>query len=88
MNKKQNPNLTLKDIDKLLAQQTVVILSAVDEKLKRTEARINKKIDKLITTIDRFLKRLKDVEDEFEIMKLDINRMKKVIREKLGVDLS
>ena len=27
-------------------------------------------------------------EDEFEMMKLDINRLKKVIREKLGIDLS
>ena len=28
-----------------------------------------------------------DMEDEFTMMKNDLNRMKKVIREKLGVDL-
>jgi len=85
--KKSNQPASQKEVEKLLSQQTVVILSAVDEKLKKTEIRISKKIDKLITTLDRFLKRLKDLADDFVAMKLDINRFKKVIREKLGVDL-
>ena len=88
MENRQDRKLTLGAIDKLLSRQTIVILSAVDEKLKRTELSINKKIDKLTTTLDGFLKRLTVAEDEFELMKFDINRMKKVIREKLGVDLS
>lgn len=45
MSRKQKENPTLKDIDKLLTKQTVVILSAVDEKLKKMEFRIDKKID-------------------------------------------
>ncbi|MDI6603212.1 MAG: hypothetical protein QME57_03815 [Patescibacteria group bacterium] len=96
-------NSDLKKVEKLLNQQTAVILSAVDEKLKinkidilvgvdqklvKMETRINQKIDKLITTLDKFLKRLTNIEDEIEIIKLDINRLKKVIREKLGVNLS
>ena len=87
MAKKQVQQLTKKEIEKLLSQQTVVILNAVDEKLKKTEIRINQKIDRLTTTLDRFLKRLTTIEDEFEIMKADINRLKKVVREKLGVEL-
>jgi len=51
------------------------------------EARINQKIDKLVTTLDKFLKRLTNMENEMEIIRLDINRLKKVVREKLGVDL-
>ena len=43
MNKDQNKKL-IKDIEKLLDQQTVVILSAVDEKLKQSEERVNEKI--------------------------------------------
>jgi len=88
MIKKKNQQLTSKEIERLLVQQTTVILNAVDERLGRMEIRINQKIDRLTTTLDRFLKRLTDTEDEFEIMKADINRMKKVIREKLGVELS
>ena len=106
-------NTDLKRIEKLLDQQTTVILSAVDEKigkleksfdtklsvtqlnilsevdkkLVKMEARINQKIDKLVTTLDKFLKRLTNMEDEMEIIRLDINRLKKVVREKLGVDL-
>jgi hypothetical protein len=104
MPKKQigKANIEVKKIEKLLSQQTSVILLAVDEKLSITElnilsevdkklvkmeSRINQKIDKLITTLDKFLKRLTDIEDEMEIIKLDINRLKKVVREKLGVDL-
>lgn len=115
MVRKQTKKITteLKNVEKLLNQQTTVILSAVDEKvgkleksfdaklsvtelnilasvdqkLIKMEARINQKFDKLVTTLDKFLKRLTDMEDEFEMMKLDINRLKKVIREKLGVDL-
>jgi len=103
---KKSPEL--KNIEKLLNQQTTVILSAVDEKIERLDAKVEivdrkisslekriakleikveQRFDQLITTLDKFLKRLTNLEDEFEIMKFDINRIKKVIREKIGVDL-
>ena len=79
----------------MLDKQTNVILSAVDVKISDLERRISKleiKVDlrfnQLATTLDKFLKHLTDMEDEFTVMKLDINRLKKVIKEKLGVDLS
>ncbi|MCD6528245.1 hypothetical protein J7K44_01240 [bacterium] len=102
---KQKQQLNTKKIEKLLRQQTDVILDAVDDKLlkhqryidyrtsnlekrlDKMEMRINQKIDKLITTLDKFLKRLTDIEDEFTLMKEDIKRVKRVIKEKLGVDL-
>ena len=102
MSKGKTTHLTSKEIEKLLSQQTKVILNAVDERLTKTELRllnnvdqkivkmelrIGQKIDKLTTTLDRFLKRLTSIEDEFEIMKADINRLKKIIREKLGVEI-
>jgi hypothetical protein len=102
--------IKLKDIEKLLDNQTKVILSAVDaklqktdvkmnvmkvelisamdEKIRRSEERINQKIEKLTTTLDKFLKQLTDTQNEFAAMKLDINRLKSVIKEKLGVDLA
>ena len=94
MVKKTAQQLTAKEIEGLLNQQTVVILNAVDEKmlkmekrLDRMEFRINQKIDKLINTLDKFLKRLTDLEDEFTLMKADLKRVKVVLREKLGVIL-
>ncbi len=66
--------LTKKDIQELLAEQTTVILDAVDEKVKNLDLRFTEKLDKLTTTLDKFLKRMTEV--------------KKVIKEKLGVELS
>ncbi len=45
------------------------------------------KLDDLTTTLDKFLKRLTDVEGEFVFLKEDLRRVKAVIREKLGVSL-
>ena len=91
------------NIEKLLEKQTKVILDAVDVKLsinqinilagvdkrlEMMEMRINRNIDKLTTILDKFLKRMTGMEDEFTIMKHDLNRVKRVIREKLGVNLT
>ena len=51
------------------------------------EERFTKSLNELTKTLDKFLKRMTDMEDEFEFMKADINRMKTVIREKLGVSI-
>ena len=72
-------------VKELLAEQTVVILDAVDEKIKALDLKFSQKFDNLTTTLDNFLKRMTDIEDEFTMMKHDLNRMKKVIKEKLGV---
>ncbi|MDP4007039.1 MAG: hypothetical protein Q8P55_00375 [bacterium] len=92
-----------KDIEHLLNEQTKTILNAVDEKLSITEVRIlsdvdkkilaseeriNRKIEKLTTTLDQFLKRMTDMEDEFTMMKNDLNRVKQVIKDKLGIELT
>ncbi len=108
MTKKTTHQLPSKGIEKLLNQQTIVILNAVDEKigkmdkrfnfvdhetvvlrkkLEQMEMRVNQKIGKLTTSIDKFLKKSTDLEDEFTLMKADLKRVKTVLREKLGVTL-
>ena len=84
---KKDKTIALKDFKDLLNDQTLIILSAVDERLQKSEERVNKKIEKLISTLDGFLKRSTALEDEFEMMKIDLNRVKQVIRTKLGVRL-
>lgn len=56
-------------------------------KLEKLEGRFMQKLDELITTLDKFLKRVTDVEEEFIFLKEDLRRVKAVIREKLGVSL-
>ena len=101
MASKEKP-INKKDIQELLSNQTTVILNAVDEKLSvgliRLEMRIDKKLeameerwnrkfDKLIVTLDKFLQKMTSMEDEFATMKNDLSRVKRVIKEKLGVEL-
>jgi ribosomal protein L29 len=98
----KTPSLSKRDLERLLAEQTKTILHAVDERLAAHEAgltvtiekhsehvekRFDQKLDKLMTTLDRFLKRLTDFEDEFHLLKREIARMKSVLREKLGVTI-
>ena len=89
MAKKQTEkNINLKSIEKLLNEQTTVILSAVDEKLQKTDVKILA-VDEKVEALDRKISKLEiKVDQRFNQLKLDINRLKKVIQEKLGVDLS
>jgi hypothetical protein len=77
-----------KQLEQRLVEQTDVILTAVDERIKALDLKFTEKFDKLTTTLDNFLKRMTDIEDEFTMMRNDINRIKKTIKEKLGVELS
>jgi hypothetical protein len=94
MARKIEEKLTKKEIEKLLKEQTRVILDAVDEKvlglekkIAKLEIKMERRFDQLITTLDRFLKRLTDLEDEFTIMKAEIRKIKEVLKEKLGVEI-
>jgi predicted Zn-dependent peptidase len=51
------------------------------------QLRFDKSLDELTKTLDKFLKRLSDIEEEFTFMKEDLKRVKAVLREKLGVAL-
>ena len=77
----------LDGVKELIAEQTVVILNAVDEKIEALDLKFSRKIDELTTTLDNFLKRMTNVEDGFTMIKNDLNRMKKILKEKLGVEL-
>jgi Zn-dependent M32 family carboxypeptidase len=94
MARKIGEKLTKKEIEKLLKEQTRVILDAFDEKIlglekkiAKLEIKMERRFDQLITTLDKFLKRLTDLEDEFTVMKAEIRKIKEVLKEKLGVEI-
>jgi len=76
-----------KDIKELLGEQTVVILTAVDEKIAALDLKFTQKFNDIITTLDGFSEKISTLATEFTMMQQDIKRMKKVIKEKLGVEL-
>ena len=94
MTRKIEEKLTKKEIEKLLKEQTRVILDAVKEKvlglekkIAKLEIKMERRFDQLITTLDKFLKRLTDLEDEFTIMKAKIRKIEEVLKEKLGMEI-
>jgi len=92
--KTKTGNVTVAEIKKLLDKQTETILVAVDDKLSKMQRQIDaldlkfsQKFDRIITLLDKVSKRLTDSEQEFELMKRDLKRVKAVIKEKLGVEV-
>jgi len=57
---------------------------ALGDRMDKLEA----SIDHLATTLDEFLKRLTNHEDEFTILKAENAKMKKIIKDKLGIEVS
>ena len=74
-------------VDERLVAQNIAILAAVDKRLEKFENLFRGELSRLTNTLDKFLKRLTDTEEEFVFMKHDVNRIKAVLREKLGVAL-
>jgi len=69
-----------------------VELKVVNLEIDMKEVKANVKetkdiINKLFNRIDKFLAMLEKLDQEFTIMKKDIEKIKEVIKEKLGVDL-
>jgi len=117
-------DVTKKDLEDLLGQQTKIILDAVDERFikmdihfderfkkmdmyfderfkkmdmyfderfagleKRLEA-VEKSIQKLTTTLDVFLQRLNDNEQEFTLLKAKVDKIASFIKERFDVEIS
>jgi len=94
----EQTSVLLEAVDKRLPAQGVRFNKRLESRLSAQEIRFNarleklesrfmQKLDELTTTLDKFLKRVTDVEEEFIFLKEDLRRVKAVIREKLGVSL-
>ena len=58
------------------------------EDAKKERARIEAKVNEIYNAVDGFIKVVTKLEDEFAALKEDLKRVKLVIKEKLGVDLT
>ena len=79
MKKKQTPKLILKDIDKLLNQQTVVILDAVDKKLVKTRNELREEMSQqviiILNAVDNKLeKTTKEFKEEINTLRISIDK--------------
>lgn len=87
MKKKLNKKLTLENINELLAQQTVIILGSVDEKLEETKKEFKEEINGLRTSIDKFVGFYTKQDQEFTVMKEHLKRLEARV-EKLETKLA
>jgi hypothetical protein len=90
--------VTRKDLEGLLSEHTQTILSAMDMRFNKMEAHFDRRIDNvrddlridinnIQTLIDGYVKAQEDYKQEFEIMKKEHDLMKKIIKEKLGLEI-
>ena len=63
------------------------LFSGIERRIDKLEERFLSRLDHFTTTLDKFLKRFTDIEEEFVFMKDDPKRVKAVLREKLAVSL-
>lgn len=77
-----------------LADFTESIVNEIDERLHAMEARMDKKYAKeatvreLTITLDKFLKRLTDNDDEFALLKAEVDLIKKIFKERFGIEIA
>ncbi len=88
---KKEKFITEKHLDKRLSQQTQVIIAAVDgileKRLEKVKNELKKDINNVQILIDGYVKAQEDFKQEFVIMKEEVKQMKKVLKEKLGVEI-
>lgn len=76
-----------KHIEKQFIAQNIALSAELDKRFAESDKRFTEALNRLTNTIDKLLKRAVDLEEEFTFMKADLNRVKAVLREKLGVTL-
>jgi len=80
-----------KYLDEKLKEQAQIIIAAVegvlDRRLEKTEENLKKEINNVQTLIDAYVKAQEDFKQEFVIIKEEINRIKEILKEKLGVEV-
>ena len=77
-------------IDKRFDEQTGIILDALDTRFSKMESQINDMrydINFMQTTLESHIKGHADSDQEFVIMKEEMNQVKHVIHKKLGVEI-
>ncbi|MBU1102105.1 hypothetical protein KJ853_00410 [Patescibacteria group bacterium] len=74
-------------VDGVVTKRFAVFGQEMDRKIEKSEERLGKKIDNVQTLIDGYVKAQEDFKEEFVIMKEEVKQMKKVIQEKLGIEI-
>lgn len=84
--------VTKEYLDEKFKEQAQIIIAAVDgvldKKLEKTEENLKKEINNVQTLIDAYVKAQEDFKQEFIVIKEEMNKIKQILKEKLGVEIS
>lgn len=88
-------SITKKDLegvlDKKFNQYQGAILEAMNYKFQQLEQRMDnfdEKLNKLMTTLDNFVKMMTDSKEEFIILKAEVDQIKSILQEKFGIKIA
>ena len=97
MVKKATKNLLIKDIEKLLGQQTGVILDAVDDKIQKVDSKIHKidsrmlgmenrmdNLERRMSSLEKSMDELRNTLDKFLKKLTDFNDEFKIVKARLS----
>lgn len=101
LTKKDLEEVLDKKLDEKLPRYQTAIIEAVDVKFINLGVRLDARFtrieediselkiatNKLLVTLDNFLKRLTDWEQEFNILKYEVDLIKTTLKEKLNLDI-
>lgn len=77
---KEHSQVLVEAIDKIVSQR-------LKEGLERVEENLKKEINNVQTLINAYVKTQEDFKQEFVIMKEEMNRIKEILKEKLGAEV-
>lgn len=79
-----------KRVDERFNKIEVTLIAVVEDlkKARNERQKLEARIKETYNAVDGFIKVVDKLETEFTIMKEDLKRVKEVIKEKLGVDLT
>lgn len=89
---KEKQFITKEYLDEKFKEQAQVIVTAIDgvldKRLEKTEENLKKEINNVQTLIDAYVKTQEDFKQEFTIIKEEMNKVKEILKEKLGVEVN
>ena len=76
----------IKEVIRTEVGSDLVLLKQDVKEIKNDLNGLREQIQQLTISLDKFLKRLTDHEEEFTILKSEMKQVKQVIKEKLGIE--
>lgn len=79
-----NEYITRKDLE----EQTQVILSALDKRFDSLQVELKKDINNVQILIDAYVREQENFKQEFVIIKEEVKKIKTILKDKLGIEVS